>query len=80
MMPRTDEEWERHFQELEKLVGFPVDRNNPIARVAGIWADDPTFDEYVAEIQRYRQEKDAREREWELKTRPQDANTSAVSS
>lgn len=38
--------------------------NNPWIRFAGMWKDDPDFDEFQAEIQRYRRELDAELAPW----------------
>jgi hypothetical protein len=37
----------------------PEDIEHPWLKFAGTWADDPTFDEFQAEIERYRREIDA---------------------
>ena len=39
-------------------VGEPLDTVSPLLRSAGAFKDDPTFDDYLAEIARYRVELD----------------------
>jgi len=36
----------------------PEDIENPWLKFAGMWADDPHFDDFVTEIERYRREID----------------------
>lgn len=44
----------------------PEELDNPWLKFGGMWADDPTFDDFVAEMERYRRELDASlEMEWE---------------
>jgi hypothetical protein len=44
----------------------PEEVNNPWLKYAGMWKDDPDFDEFLAEIERYRREVDARWAPWML--------------
>ena len=40
-------------------VDSPGEEEHPLLKYAGRFKDDPTFDEYLAEIEKYRQELDA---------------------
>ena len=44
--------------EIVKIDVDPQGQENPWLRFAGMWADDPTWDEFVAEVDTYRQEID----------------------
>ena len=44
--------------EIVKIDVDPQGQENPWLRFAGMWADDPTWDEFVAEVDAYRQEID----------------------
>ncbi len=37
--------------------------NDPWAKFAGMWEDDPTFDDFLAEVAAYRRERDEQEQE-----------------
>jgi hypothetical protein len=49
-----------------RIVEIPVAaaRSNPWLAVAGVFADDPLFDEWQAAIREYRRERDAEDGPW----------------
>jgi len=53
----------------------PEEVNHPWLPFAGMWADDPTFDDFVAEMERYRRERNT---EWWNETTEEEASQEAV--
>jgi hypothetical protein len=48
------------------IVAIETPQQNPIMKFAGIWKDDPDFDDYLEEIRKSREEEDLRDgRVWE---------------
>jgi predicted RNase H-like HicB family nuclease len=57
--------------EVVKVEIKPEELEHPWLKFAGTWADDPTFDDFVAEMERYRRELDAEyEAELEAEVQP----------
>jgi hypothetical protein len=51
---------------LGSIVALEIPRRNPVMEFAGMWKDDPTFNDYLEEIRKFREEEDRREgRVWE---------------
>jgi hypothetical protein len=45
---------------LGSLVSVEIPQQHPLARRAGVWKDDPSFDDFLEEIRKYREEEDRR--------------------
>ncbi len=43
------------------IAAIEIPRRHPLKDLAGIWKDDPTFDEFLEEIRKGREEADRRE-------------------
>jgi hypothetical protein len=46
---------------LDSLVAIEIPRQNPLLKLAGAWKDDPSFDDFLEEIRKFREEEDCRE-------------------
>jgi hypothetical protein len=52
--------------DLGSIAAIEIPRRNSLMEFAGMWKDDPTFDNYLEEIRKFREEEDRREgRVWE---------------
>jgi hypothetical protein len=52
--------------DLGSIAAIEIPRRNPVMEFAGMWKDDPTFDDYLEEIRKFREEEDRRQgRVWE---------------
>jgi hypothetical protein len=46
---------------LDSLVAIEIPQQNPLVKWAGVWKDDPSFDDFLEEIRKFREEQDRRE-------------------
>jgi hypothetical protein len=62
-LKKVKAELDRRFAtgEIVSLNYEPVNGSHPWMKFAGMWKDDPTFDDFLAEIKAYREELD---KEW----------------
>jgi hypothetical protein len=45
---------------LGSLVAVEMPQQNPLVKWAGAWKDDPSFEDFLEEIQKFREEEDRR--------------------
>ena len=62
----------QHEVKQGRLFQVEIDGNNDFLRHAGVWAEDPTYDDLLTHIAAYRQELDDEEHRRETELQPQE--------